>query len=496
MKLPKRALALGTAGIALASILPSGVALAGSPKPVPAQPTVKLIVAQKTIVNEEFGKTVFLDPGVYVAAFGSRLQIDVQRASYAKPIRATEVIHLPGSKGVIVRPLPSWTVRSWNGLSKFVRLTIKNSHGKIVASRIETMCPNSFSPQRATPNSPVRSPFPSECASDPFQKGMVFGIQKGWGVDAATSGRGFGNLQFKLPVGVYKVIVNITRPWQRLLGISKFDAIARVHVKVEKERCDFVCFDKKRPQTTKALPKLPDVATIKNPAKSDLPDLVPLPSYDVRVFNIKASKHRKASAQLDFAATVSSLGNARLDVEGFRSNGSEKMRAYQYFFHNGRIVGRSLVGTMGFSDYNHWHFQQFAAYKLLNARKSVVFSSDKVGFCIAPSDAVNLTLPHATWQPSFIGLSGACGSPTALWVQEMMPLGWGDTYFQSVPGQSFNIAHLKNGTYYIEIIANPTKRLHETNTSNDVSLRKIIIGGTPGHRTVKVPAVHGINAEP
>jgi hypothetical protein len=77
----------------------------------------------------------------------------------------------------------------------------------------------------------------------------------------------------------------------------------------------------------------------------------------------------------------------------------------------------------------------------------------------------------------------------------MMPIGWGDTYEQFLPGQAFNITNLPNGTYYIEVIANPQKVLHETNYRNDVSLRKIILGGTPGHRTVKVPSVHGIDPE-
>lgn len=52
------------------------------------------------------------------------------------------------------------------------------------------------------------------------------------------------------------------------------------------------------------------------------------------------------------------------------------------------------------------------------------------------------------------------------------------------------------GTYYIEVVANPERVLYETTTSNDVSLRKVILGGTPGHRTVKVPAWHGIDPEP
>jgi hypothetical protein len=77
----------------------------------------------------------------------------------------------------------------------------------------------------------------------------------------------------------------------------------------------------------------------------------------------------------------------------------------------------------------------------------------------------------------------------------MLPVGWGDTYFQFVAGQAFNITHLPNGTYYIEVTANPGNVLHESDTGNDVSLRKVIIGGTRGHRTARVPAFHGIDPE-
>lgn len=46
------------------------------------------------------------------------------------------------------------------------------------------------------------------------------------------------------------------------------------------------------------------------------------------------------------------------------------------------------------------------------------------------------------------------------------------------------------------VTANPEKVLHETTISNDVSFRKIILGGAPGHRTVKVPPWHGLDPEP
>ncbi len=246
------------------------------------------------------------------------------------------------------------------------------------------------------------------------------------------------------------------------------------------------------------LPKLPaNVPTISNPPARSLPDLVPLPSWGIFVRHMR-SKAGPGKDVLMFGATVWIGGHSRLDVQGFRSHGSPVMKAYQYFWKNGRIIGRARAGTMGFDSnpgHTHWHFQQFAQYRLLNGSKALVVRSRKVGFCIAPTDGVNLLLPHALWQPTFTGFGGACGSPSALWVQEELPLGWGDTYEQFLPGQAFDVSSLPNGTYYIEIIANPLKVLHESNTANDVSLRKIILGGTPGHRTVRVPAYHGIDPE-
>jgi hypothetical protein len=41
----------------------------------------------------------------------------------------------------------------------------------------------------------------------------------------------------------------------------------------------------------------------------------------------------------------------------------------------------------------------------------------------------------------------------------------------------------------------PQHVLYESSTRNDVSRRKVILGGTPGQRTVKVPAWHGIDPE-
>jgi hypothetical protein len=468
--------------------------LGAAPAPAAATPgpTVKLIAAQNSITAQRFGRYVFLDPGIYVAALGSALEFEVQRASYSQPRTITQVIHLPDGSTQTV-PLPATVLAGWSGLRNFLHLKVTNSSGKVVASRTMTFCPNVFDPQKADPDGAVTSPYPFGCRSNPFQLGSVWGVANGWGADPME----FSGSRFRLSLGTYHVTETIVPTFVQLLNISAADATATVKVKVVKGTgC---CGASHRSGRTRSgpLPRLPSAPTLTKPPASALPDLVPLPSFGIRTSHTRATSAHPASDHLNFGANVWIGGNAQLDVQGFRSNGSPVMKAYQYFWQDGQIIGRARTGTMGFDGkpgHNHWHFEQFAQYRLLNAGKSLAVRSHKVGFCIAPTDAINLVLPNAVWQPQFLGF-GTCGSPTALWVQEALPLGWGDTYIQSRAGQSFDITHLPNGTYYIEVIANPEHLLYETTTSNNVSLRKVILGGTRGHRTVHVPAFDGIDPE-
>lgn len=46
---------------------------------------------------------------------------------------------------------------------------------------------------------------------------------------------------------------------------------------------------------------------------------------------------------------------------------------------------------------------------------------------------------------------------------------------------------LPNGTYYVQVTANPEGHLYESNVNNNISLRQVILGGSPGARTVTVP---------
>jgi hypothetical protein len=485
--------AVAVAACTVVATAPLGAAAAQSAARSAASspgPSARLIVAQNRITVPRFRGRAFIDPGVYVAALGSALQFDVQRASYTRPIRITQVIHLPDGS-TVTRPRPASLLHGFRGLRNFLSVSVANSAGKIVATHRYLFCPAVFDPQRTSPGSPMNSPYPNDgCHSDPFPRGEVWGIQRGWAADATEE----SNHSYRLHLGTYQLTATMTGKYRRLLGVSAADATAHVQVKIVKgSGC---CDDRPSPSSPRGkLPRLPQVPTLRNPPRAALPDLVPLPSWGIQVQRVRATPTSPAVDELTFGATVWIGGRGPLDVEGFRSDGAKTMKAYQYFWRGGHVVGRARAGTMGFSGYNQWHFRQFARYQLLGSARTVALRSHKEGFCIAPTDAVDLVLPGAVWQPSFTGLSGACGEQSALQVQEMLPLGWGDTYFQFLPGQAFNITHVPNGTYYIEIIANPEKLIHESDTRNDTSLRKVILGGTRGHRTVRVPAYHGIDPE-
>jgi hypothetical protein len=472
--------ALVVAGLAVAAIAAPG-ALPASAAKVPG-PVLKLEVAQGSIRVGSFHGRVGFDPGIWLEALGSPLEFDVQRASYTKPVTLTQIIRTPNG-GVIRRPLPASLLEGWFGLRNFATLTIRNTAtGKVVSTTPVVFCPNTFDPARVSPGGPPTDPYPQQCGSNPFTTALVWGVQRGWASEPDQFFNG------KLPVGAYTVTETISPVYTRLLHIAASAASGSLRVTVFKAKG---CCGPPPARAAQPGHRPPAVPALANPPRSALPDLVALPAWSIGV------SHPKKGARdlLDFAATVWIGGNAQLDVEGFRTPGSPIMKAYQYFWRNGKVIGRARAGTMGFSGYNHWHFQQFARYALVNSAKSQVVASHKEGFCIAPVDAINLLLPHAVWNPGFTGLGGQCGSPQALWATEELPLGWGDTYEQTVPGQAIDITSVPNGTYYIEVVANPEKLLHETTTSNDISYRKIILGGTPGHRTVKVPPWHGIDPE-
>ncbi|MFI1016703.1 lysyl oxidase family protein [Streptomyces sp. NPDC020965] len=226
------------------------------------------------------------------------------------------------------------------------------------------------------------------------------------------------------------------------------------------------------------------------------PDLRSLPAYGITISD--GEDNIPGKDYLAFSANVWNAGPAKLVVDGFRAPGKELMDAYQYFYDaKGKQIGYTPTGTMEWDPrpgHEHWHFTDFASYRLLKADQKEAVRSGKEAFCLANTDAVDYTVKNANWHPSNTDLSTACGQESSISVREVLDVGSGDTYTQDLPGQSFDITDVPNGTYYIQVLANPDKRLKETSLTNNSALRKIVLGGKPGARKVTVPAHDLVNA--
>lgn len=472
--------ALVTALLIAGSLAPGAAA-------APAPPQLQLVTASDHVTTYKYGRQpVYLDLGVYVAALGSPLELWARRTDYTTPVELVQVIHDPDGGASQEVVLPPELMDGWSGLKDFFRVTVRDPHGAVVKEKVFSFCPSGYDVTRINDDGPSMPRYPAVCFGNPFTKGLVWGIDAGWGVNTNSS---FS--QMRLPVGEYTTTIAVEPPYLELFGIGAEHATATLGLTVERIEdggCPKFC----EPPHSETYQASRAVPVVEDPDPALLPDLIALPAFGIFV------REGRARTRLTFGANAWVAGASSLVVEGFRRSDEPVMDAYQYFYDGDEVIGRAPVGEFGYDTrdgHTHWHFQQFARYSLLDATQTEVVLSKKEAFCLAPTDAIDLTLPGADWSPGRDGFGTQCGSESALWIREVLPLGWGDTYYQGVPGQSFNITDLPNGTYYLKVEANPLGSLYEQTAENNASLREIIIGGEPGARTVEVPPWNGIDTE-
>ncbi len=443
------------------------------------------------VADDESGY-IYGDLGVYAVAGKKAFKVEAKRSSYAKRIKATWVRKGKDKK----LPAPA----DFTGLSKFSTTTYTNAAGRVVARSTSTFCPNTYQPVRRRPSAPATSPYAAGCDANPYSLGAVWGIQAGYAVPLNDP---YADNAFPdLALGVYQATTTVSPAYRKALGLSKRKSTVSVTVTVKADQqCDeddpMGCLTSMRAQRTAAQQRS-ITAAASQPKKlsgkrskpsGPLPDLRSLPAWGISV---------DQGRYLTFSATVWNGGPGRLVVDGFRSKKDpDLMKAYQYFFtKSGKQKGYAQVGGMEWDPrggHEHWHFQDFASYRLVDSKKKFVVRSAKEAFCLANTDAIDYSVKGANWKPDNTDLHTSCGDRASLGVREVLDAGSGDTYAQYLPGQSFDLQGLRNGTYYIQIKANPAKVLYEKKTSNNVSYRKVVIGGTAGNRTVKVAKVGIIN---
>jgi hypothetical protein len=471
--------AAGAAGLVALAVTGASASSAAS------RPPLKLVAGSIDVTLdsvEDYG--VDLDLGTHVVAGNAPIEVRTTRASYSSPLVATQY-----QRGKPVRKLPKGTVTDFSGLGKFLHVTLTDAAGKKVLDRDQALCLNGEG-SRTRPDAPATSPYPDSCTANPFTQGVVWGLQSGWSARTYAGGD-----PLQLAVGKYKATVTVNKAYRDFFEIAATDATVSLNVTVRKADAQHAMQVR-----TAAAPTPNATRPTGKPSvpRGPKPDLRPVPAWGIVVARGEEGTPDAGKDFLQFSATVWNAGPSPLVLDGFRRQGEGLMDAYQYFYDaKGKQVGYQNTGTLewdGRDGHNHWHFTDFARYSLLNAKQTEVVRSQKEAFCLAATDVIDYTVKNANWHPDNTDLHTACGDQGSLSVREVLDVGSGDTYVQSLPGQSFDITNLANGTYYVQVTANPEHRLYEASTKNNVVLRQVVLGGTKHHRTVEVPPVGVITA--
>ncbi len=435
--------------------------------------------APKTVTAYAYKNRTWTDLGLRLVAEGAPLEIWSHRSSYDEPIQSV----WRTADGDVA--LPAGSMTDFSGLDRFLSVSIDpKKPGQKTLTMTKKGCLNGYA-ERVRPDAPARSPYPVGCWYNPFTVGSVQGIQDGWASPLLGSAR----RPLKIGPGLYTVTARVSPTWATFFGLDAAAATRTFTLDVKDEQAveEGHGHGPMEPAGRLATPAAhrPTGPAGRADEAGPQPDLRSLPAWGISL--------NKKGTYLRFSATVWNAGDSPLVVDGFRRDGEDEMDAYQYFFDaQGNQTGYQPVGALEWDkrpSHSHWHFEDFARYSLLDAGKSEVSRSKKEAFCLANTDSVDLTVTGADWKPENTDLSTSCGDYSSLSIREVLVSGWGDTYTQYRAGQSFPIADLPNGTYYIAVTANPGQNLVESDTTNNQALRQIRLSGPKNDRRVTVSQV-------
>jgi len=209
-----------------------------------------------------------------------------------------------------------------------------------------------------------------------------------------------------------------------------------------------------------------------------LPDVIVRPLSEIRIQKAQGVKLlRFASIIGNRGAGVvelkpdSAVSSASNDCDGDGDAVNDR-RAFQRVFRDAdgdgvftrgvdTVFDKRFAGCSVFhADHNHWHFEEFARYRLVKpATGRIVSSSEKVSFCVRDSIRFDPSLPGSPGSVHY----GDCdqGSVTGL------SIGWADYYGSSLPGQGLDVRGLADGRYCLRNEADPRDRLDESDEGNN-----------------------------
>ncbi|MBX3027643.1 hypothetical protein KF840_22315 [bacterium] len=112
--------------------------------------------------------------------------------------------------------------------------------------------------------------------------------------------------------------------------------------------------------------------------------------------------------------------------------------------------------------HNHYHFKEYADYRLLDMGGNIVARGHKQAFCL-----VDL------WKPP--GLRGRADPQFNHCGYQGISAGWADVYHRGLDCQWIDITGVPSGRYVLEVVINPAHVIRENNYSNNSARTEVVI---------------------
>jgi len=205
-----------------------------------------------------------------------------------------------------------------------------------------------------------------------------------------------------------------------------------------------------------------------------LPDMVMQPPTQISIEQVGNQK------QLQFSTTFANMGPGPLMIRGQWNKQHQILDAYQQIyimekdaqgnFKDFKFSREQLVGEFVTTYDGDFHFADWAQYTLLDEQFKAApgaVGNLKMTFAIEDVFQVDKNLPG----------SPSSGVYTSSQFLQGISVGWADTYGAGLDGQSIDITHTPNGTYYL--VLHGSRILDESNSdkTNNDSAAKIKIEG-------------------
>ncbi len=116
------------------------------------------------------------------------------------------------------------------------------------------------------------------------------------------------------------------------------------------------------------------------------------------------------------------------------------------------------------SCHNHYHFQGYASYDLVDGAGNVVAAGHKQAYCLRDNERVMFDADVRS-QPFYDCGGGVQG----------ISRGWSDVYYVGLPCQWVDITGVPAGSYFLRIRLNPERRIYELDYDNNELLVAVTI---------------------